>query len=525
MKIFLTMIIVLIGSGLCRGASDGSSDPKDQKLINWMRANTCQLTGMPYSYEPVGVRHDSFMKMGGRYSTTGIIERTIVDRGISIYDAALWQIILGQTGDPHDLMMARKPAEYYWKGALNEFSNIRAGAGGQIFVYDPRHPQAVSSDIDQNGSRGFIFRMLDAAGEYRSTDPLDGKKYYQDFPNDARIHWEDWKPIAGENAWVVMAAMHLLNQTSSEDWHASIEFNLAQELARAALYLQARNGGIRMAPLGTYYHLLGVLSDASDEEIVQNLDRNAKRFKQGISVSPEDPERLGGVDYQPYHTWYYEEISTENNLSWYAALRMLYRLTGRPQYLNGLQHIEQYLRSVWASKKKIFYQGAHEIQGVWVPNRGPFASDVQNWAIVVLGPQKIDEWFGEGSAWDIWRATKALAGIYNAGSLAGVGFSNEKDRLSIEWTAGAILAVRKLAVYYSLTHPDWAAEAGRDASSMRLGVETYHFTVRPNEEAYSYSSVRRWIPFGWFSQHVPVMSLASTAWIVMVDKNIDPFEL
>jgi hypothetical protein len=465
------------------------------------------------------------MKMGLQYSTTGIIERTIVDRGISIYDAALWQMVLAQTHDPQDLMMAHQLVEYYWKGALNEFSNIRTGSGGQIFVYDPRHPRSVISDIDQKGARGFIFRILNAAGEYRATDPIDGKTYYQDFPNDTRIHWEDWKPIAGENAWVAMAAMHLLKQQPPEDRHSSDELNLAQELARAALYLQARNGGIRMAPLGTYYHLLGISAGSSDAQIAQDLDLNAKRFKQAITEPPQELERLGAIDYPPYHTWYYQEISTENNLSWYAALRMLYQVTGQAQYLDAMGHIEQYLKSVWASRKKIFYQGAHEIQGVWVPNREPFASDVQNWAIVVLGPQKIDEWFGEGSAYAIWHSTKALAGIYGANSLEGVGFTQEKDRLSVEWTAGAILAVRKLAAFYALTHPDWAAEAARDGISMRWGVDRYRFSIRPNEEAYSYSSVRRWIPFGWFSQNVPVLSLASTAWIVLVDKSIDPFEL
>ena len=60
---------------------------------------------------------------------------------------------------------------------------------------------------------------------------------------------------------------------------------------------------------------------------------------------------------------------------------------------------------------------------------------------------------------------------------------------------------------------------------MRAGIEEYRFTVRPGEDAYSYSSIRRWIPFGWFSHAPEILSLASTAWVYLIDKGINPFEL
>ena len=78
------------------------------------------------------------------------------------------------------------------------------------------------------------------------TDPLDGKKTLAGFPGEDRLHWVDWKPVAGENAWVVIAAMQLYVRHPD-----SIELNLSQELARAAMMLQSDCGGIRMAPLGT----------------------------------------------------------------------------------------------------------------------------------------------------------------------------------------------------------------------------------------------------------------------------------
>src|SRR6185503_9352296 len=136
------------------------------------------------------------------------IERIIVDQGVSIYDAALWQMALVASGDKSDLERAETPVMYYWKGMLGEL-DIRTGYGRQIFVYDPARPEDVTSDLMEEGKRGFVFRILNAHGRYVSPDPWDGKSTYAGFPNNPVIHWEDWKPIAGENAWVVMAALRI----------------------------------------------------------------------------------------------------------------------------------------------------------------------------------------------------------------------------------------------------------------------------------------------------------------------------
>ena len=244
-------------------------------------------------------------------------------------------------------------------------------------------------------------------------------------------------------------------------------------------------------------------------------------------IHPKEKKRvLFDKEWQEYHIWYFEEISTENNCSWYAAFRMLYQLTGKKEYLQTMARIEDYFKSVWNPQENIFYQGAHWVEGEWRPNETDFAVDVQNWSIVVLGPKTIDEWFGEGSAYRIWKATKSLSGNYSAdGELQGVGYTKENDRITIEWTAGAILACRKLAVYYALSHPKWAREAAVDAKSMRAGIDRYRFQVSEGQAAYSYSSMRRWIPFGWFSHQEKILSLASTAWVFLLDAGINPFEL
>ena len=273
--------------------------------------------------------------------------------------------------------------------------------------------------------------------------------------------------------------------TKTKDYNSapkdSLELSLAQDLARAALLLQADNGGIRMSPVGTFH---------------------AK-----------------GKD------WYYNEISTENNLSWYAALRMLYQITKDEKYRKAMDRIEVYLKSVWDKKSNVFYQGAHYTDSSWKPNTAPFATDCQTWAIDVLGPAVIDGWFGEGTAMKMWQKTKELAGYVKDGKLKGVGFSSEHDRLSIEWTAGAILATRILTDYYKTKHPEWATEVSNDAESMRNGIDDYKFEVTPGQSAYAYSSRRGVIPFGWNSHSPDVLSTTSTSWVVLLEKGFNPFIL
>jgi len=494
----------------------------DPQLLQWMRTDVSAPTGMPFSFEVRGDKKEIYGRMGPAMSTTGIIERTIVDQGISIYDTALWQIALSATDAPEDLAMAGKPVEHYWQGNLNDFNNIRSGSGGQIFVYDPASPELVTSSLSQQGRRGFIFRIMNANGRYLSSDPLDGKASYEYFPNNPRIHWEDWKPIAGENAWVVMAALHLLMKKPTEERAEAVELRLAEELARAAIILQAGNGGVRMAPLGTYFHLLDIPPGLSDAQIAQRLDDQAKDVNRQKLEAPAGALR----EFPAYHRWYYDEIATENNISWYAAFRMLYQVTGKDEYHQSMARIEEYFKSVWDADNGVFYQGAHFTDGAWVSNFDPFAADVQNWSLVVIGPAKIDAWFGEGAAYGIWKATKEFSGVADEqGKLQGVGFTKENDRLSIEWTCGAILGTEKLADYYASSHPSWAQDIEADIQSMRSGIEAYRFKMRDNEAAYSYSSRRGWIPFGWYSHEPGILSLASTAWVFLIDAHINPFEI
>jgi len=511
-----------------------NTNKTDPQLVNWLKANVSNESGLPFSFQvSPALKAETYSLIGKPESVTGIIERLIVAEGTSVYDTALWQITLTMLGGDENLKSAARPVEIYWEGSLNDLQTIRAGYLGQPFVYNPEDPWSVTSNNAIKGQRGFVFRILNAHGNYLMTDPLNGRKDFRRFPNLDRIHWEDWKPIAGENAWIILGALHLYHKkhyrsvTESYQYHSMAEeLRLAEEIARAGLMLQSETGGIRMAPIGTYYHLLSLNEDCPEEEIIDQLDESAEQFEINPAAAKENVRMIAGIAYPAYHTWYFDEISTENNLSWYAALRLLYRITGREIYKNALEDIERYFKTVWSPSKNTFYQGMHFTDGVWRPNTKFFATDVQNWGIIVIGPEKIDEWFGEGAAFRVWQATKKISGSFNAyGQVRGVGFTAENDRISIEWTCGAIFATRALYEYYKNSHPDWAEEAWRDGVDMRKGIEAFRKKVTKNSAAYSYSSRRGWIPFGWFSHDPEVLSLVSTCWVILTDANFNPFEL
>ena len=142
-----------------------------------------------------------------------------------------------------------------------------------------------------------------------------------------------------------------------------------------------------------------------------------------------------------------------------------------------------------------------------------------------LGADTIDSWLGEGTAIDLWRNTKTRSGsLDTSGNLQGLGFTDENNRISVEWTAGGMLALKNIETYYQTSHANWSAEASSDFTLLEAGIEQYRSVLFGTEEAYAYSSIRNWIPFGWYSHDPEVMSLASTGWVCFLEKDFNPFE-
>ena len=474
------------------------SDPGrsfDEGLLRWIRSNVSAKTGMFLSFQVLPEESKGVYEgMGAADSVGGIIERVIVENGLVIYDGAVAQIALALSGGEENMRLAQMPLDVYWKGTLGALASIRSGFSGKDFIYDPQAPDKVSAGLEAEGRRGFIFRIINAHGDYLSSDPLDGKKRFEGFPSWPDIHWEDWKPVAGENAWVVIAAMHIYHKkyfnpdTGRYAFHGeSVELRLSEELARAAMILQSETGGIRMAPQGT--------------------------FRENESAGASLPGN-----------WWYEHISTENNFSWYSALRMLYCVTGKEEYRFAMTKLEGYFRRVFDREKGFFYQGMSFQDGAWQVDASDFAVDVQTWGILSLGAEVIDGWFGDGAAYSAWQKVKSLSSTRDrSGRLIGVGYTAESERVSVEWSAGAIMSARELAGFYAEAHPDWSEGLWRDAGEMRAGMDLLRRDLPGGRSAYAYSSKRGWIPFGWNSHDPRVMSLASTGWMFFVDKNQNPF--
>jgi hypothetical protein len=194
----------------------------------------------------------------------------------------------------------------------------------------------------------------------------------------------------------------------------------------------------------------------------------------------------------------------------------------------------------------------------WVPTLDPKAVDVTTWGIAALGTKTIDEWFGFGAAYNNWQQLK-MWGAYGTGrKLWGVGYSNKDGNgikpdgtyrqgiLSSEWTAGAINMIRSMTHYYKLmkstsngaTAESYVLKLKEDEMAMLEGVQKLRFDnyvetpfpgkphnysklISQRSNPYLYASRRYLIPFGWYANPIP--STCSTAWIIMLADDYDPF--
>jgi hypothetical protein len=195
----------------------------------------------------------------------------------------------------------------------------------------------------------------------------------------------------------------------------------------------------------------------------------------------------------------------------------------------------------------------------WIPVLEPKAVDVNTWGIAALGAERVDRWFGFGSAYRVWKGLESWGGYGNNHTLWGVGYSdldgNGQDGagqyrhavLSAEWTAGAITMVRNMIKHYHATPGESAnhalarqfeQELREDERTMLQGVQALRldryavteFPGKPNHyselitgrtKPYLYASRRYRIPFGWYANPIP--STASTAWVILIADEYDPF--
>jgi len=428
-------------------------------------------------------------------------ERFLSGIGLNIYDGAVHSIASAILGE------ADKAISYETNiiGAAQtcQFGDIRGDAPckGVMNVGE-------CSDPNQAGVCGFCYGTGSDTDRSLPKNNAWSFRFISDYWSlqgtvDARCPalniawtWNDYRPILGENAWTMLTA-----------------------------------------PLQVAYLKYGSVAAIPDNDISITL---------GLNFLPSLPKMLtsvGALYYSPKNTIAFNNsdtgftVSTENNVSLLAGLKMLrYVLTQKninmdqiPIIDNLINKIEDYIKSSYDSTNGFFRQGgAFDYNGQWSWNTGAsdFAVDCQTWTISVLGPSKIDSWFGAGTTDKIWQTTKQLGG-YNYlifdGSVQGVGYSynNDAQVFSGEWSFGAINMLRIFTQATGNTTYSGEGSNMRDNISQQL---TQTLTINGVDcIGINYANKRYWIPFGWWAN--PLLSTASTGWAVMVDSNYNPFFL
>lgn len=498
-------------------------------------------------------------------------ERVNVHNGANIYDAATWQIavVLGEVVNKfrnQTKLSGWQLAEsqnrllslgYSGNARKLEPHSMRAATRGETFIYNG---QALKP-----GTQAYSFRMIPR--DWLSTDPLSGTifdswitakelpKLNSDYRR-GKVTWADWKPVTGENAWAfLLGPLHsaYIHYVLGEHRKSVPYHDLAIQNALAILPTFAA----MQSPIGAvYYAPAGTLSNQGTEIVSPyqvSIENNFSLYA-GLKLLEETLRAIQKNE---------DGLAREERATINTALNTIAIMIngGRVLPNRATEGLLAFFKTK-AWQNGAFVQGGlandPDEKASWVPTLDPKAVDVTTWGISALGPKIIDEWFGAGAAYDSWQQLKTW-GAYGVGRvLWGVGYSNKDGNgvnpdggyrqgiLSAEWTAGAINMLRAMTHYYaqiSSASNDSAAafyvlNLKEDAAAMLNGVQKLRFNnyvkarfpgvpqnysrlISQSSGPYLYASKRYLIPFGWYANPLP--STCSTAWIIMLANNFDPF--
>ncbi len=530
------------------------------------------------------------------------IERVNAFAGTNIYDAAVWQISLalagkagvqgpnGQSlfnilnGQTTLLQLGTYGGNYgesYVPGALRAPSTYK---GEPFFTYGFKNT-FIAANSAINNANAFMVRFIPM--NFIITDPifyLSGSQFISSDssnPNplpapyfQGATTWQDFKPITGENAWALFLGplqSSLIQQQSLGAQYVPYLSAAVQNAVRVLPAFQAMQ-----APIGALYYVVnGSLGNiGSVNPHIVSLENNFSTLGGLFTLKKILMDELANeATLSPN-----DKSSINKSLS--VIQIMIYGGISNGTSTEGiLPFLKKY---AWNADAGVFYceglANDPEQQSVWLPSNDLNAVDVQTWGVSCLGQPIIDSWFGFGSAYNIWRQTKAFGGFYGPdGALWGVGYSNYDGNgaqggyltgiNSGEWTAGAINMTRVLITQYAnvINDPlhytveernlavDYVASLSNDEASMAKGIlslstdnystNSAYATVVPSvvnpkplsynqllfnsdappadRLAFVYASKRYAIPFGWNSNPIP--SAASTGWVVYNYYNFNPF--
>mmetsp|Transcript_40456 Transcript_40456/g.99340 ORF Transcript_40456/g.99340 Transcript_40456/m.99340 type:complete len:791 (+) Transcript_40456:140-2512(+) len=510
----------------------------------------------------------AFDPFGNRVELDSIIavqERTLTNMGLNLYDGSLWQIALcleglcdfadiyernvlypsttGANKDIGGIIDIRGDSQQYKYGAKQVAGSALEkvplpGNVTRVPAKDGIPEERAVKDI----AGAFFYRMI--APKYAMRDPLLGdysNSFRTPYPNNdtttkwnraGMLHMNDWKPITGENVWaaIIGPLQKLVIKNATRGGVRKFKtFEEAPDEVQLALSILPALVEM-VSPLGSLYHCPA-----------------------GTEMFPPDPDEKTNV-------------SNENNISGYAAVRMLYELLhnrtdGAPtdarlvRALAQVKHIYVEMHKWFMSEHlagkingtNIVYQGGHiSFDGVYEPEplngTAGYAVDCQTWVLATLGAKAYDGKYGAGAAYDTWQKVKELSGYYSKdGALGGVGYTYADPKLprsdrvwSGEWSYGAVLLARTLAADYRAAG-DSAKAAALDADADSMVAEMDKPMQRcdnlkwcggglkQEDGSYLYANSRFFISWGWYAN--PIGATSSTAWKIFTDHHYHPFVL
>jgi len=495
--------------------------PAPSRFLNYLLLNHWNTSDLPLSYRvPVG--YWAAMKPEPYYNTSiynatpcgRMINTTEMDNyrfqteqmlttlGLNLYDAACREMALALLGQ--GAVAQKYEAETLIADKTFQFGNIRASTacGGIMYEGKCKDPQQTgacgfcygANGVTLDSKHAYFFRMLSDVWSFAGT--IDQRCPEKNIP----WTWNDYRPVTGENAWgnfigPLQVAYIMAGKNVAAIPDSSSAMQLAVVMIQAFQTMQLPNGAIAYAPWNTYDF--------------------------------ENPA-LGAT------------TSTENCALTLASLQIfLYILQNNPttQYKNLIPTAQsliagltKYIKSAYSPSQGYFLQGGTLLNGTWQWNMDPasmFAVDCQTWVMSVLGAPTIDQWFGAGTALNIWTTTMKLGGyVYDPSSntVQGVGYSLNQgvNVFSGEWSFGAINMLRIFATQYNASvQPQLVYQANLIRQNIE-GRLTYTDNTLKSTVVW-YANKRYTIPWGWFAN--PISSTASIAWAVMVDSNFNPFVL
>jgi len=590
----------LVRKGINPKAFHATPDPPNPHMANtslpypdnvqWLLSVFNQGDGIPRSYSdilPNGLVYwatKTYLSVGAfdengnsteLDSMIAIQERTLSRYGLNLYDAATWEIALS-LWYLHDVAFIYE-SNCLFTGTTGPAGNKNGNPGGIVniradsddFMYGPQKtagsalkqitypgnvthfPQQSDGEPGQPvkvGPGAFFYRMI--GPKYQMIDPMAGNydnswKYPWPNPDDRTIwntfgliHFNDWKPITGENVWATILGPiqalalktngNLTNTTCGNyfvkpqvwcDWKTfdttppSVQLSIS--ILPALLALQTDLGSLLHCPFGAQIYP----PDPDEGENVSN-ENNFSGFA-SLSVLQAVFKNYTNSSSDPVLTWASQSTDTlvTGLEKWFANDQILSKTGEMPNSL------------------RVVPQGGHVNSSGYFPvpiySVGGLAVDCQTWGMTVLGVTRLDSKFGAGTAYGVWQSTKKYAGYYKGTVLSGVGYTDmtnangsetsQNSIWSAEWTFGAINMAQVLSGQYAATDAAKAADLLADAQSMYNEVtKLWPEGLRFPDGSYVYANKRFFIPWGWFSN--PMGATCSTAWSVMQERNYNPFE-